>query len=450
MSLRRRLALAYGSVIGATLALTLGLAYLMHTDTHDQDVDTALRAVVDHAAADVADQLDTGMALELVTLSDLHHAIDEPIGVWLASGGTPVAAAGFSDDPLFRNVDLLGLGAGWNTAWTEGGRIRTFVAPVAGTDLRLVAAADLVGIDESNTQLRWGLFFLGLTGVGLGMAVASQIAGYALRPVARLTATAEEIATTRDFSRRVRIAGDAEDELTILGRTFDGMLANLDGAYRQQQRFVGDVSHELRTPLTTIAGNAELLAGEAYGAEHAEAVAQIRREADRLARLVDKLLVLARADAVEEFTPRPVQLDEIVMEAFEELRPRAGERLRVRWIDALTVMGERDRLKQLVVALVDNAIRYTPEPGAIDLSLSDDGREAVFRVEDQGIGLPEVDAAKLFERFYRADAARRLDPSGSGLGLAIVRWIVERHRGSVRLDPNEPRGTRVTVRLPLA
>jgi signal transduction histidine kinase len=227
------------------------------------------------------------------------------------------------------------------------------------------------------------------------------------------------------------------------------MLASLDDSYRQQQRFVGDVSHELRTPLTTIRGNAELLAsGETSAEEQREAIDQIRREIERLSRLVDELLVLARADAVEAFAPRTVQLDEVLMETFADLRGVAGRRLRVNDIDAVTVSGERDRLKQLMLVLLDNALRYTPQ-GTVHASIGDDGTDAVLRVEDDGVGIAVSELPHVFERFYRGDAARRIDGSGSGLGLPIARWIVERHGGQIRIESRPSHGTLVTVRMPL-
>ena len=450
MSLRRRLTLAYGGVVAVILTVALGLAYAIHVEGHDSDVDAALEAIVDDARADIADQLDSGTPIELVTLSLLHREIDEPIGVVLYDGARVIAQAGYAETADRARADLAELAPGWYTSRSEWGRFRSYVTPIPGSDMRLVATADLSGIDGANGQLRWALILLGLTGVGLGMAVASGVARYALRPVARLTATAEDIAATRDFTRRVHIVGgDDKDELAHLGRTFDRMLTSLDTAYRDQQRFLGDVSHELRTPLTTIRGNAELLAAETCSADHGAEIDQIRREADRLARLVDQLLALARAETEEAFNPQLVQLDEVVMEVFEELRSRAPGRVEVRWIEAVRVRGERDRLKQLVVALVDNAIRYTPAPGGIDVSLRNDDRGAVLRIEDEGIGLPPVDVDRLFTRFYRAPEARRADPYGSGLGLAIVKWIVERHGGGIRIEPREGRGTRVTVRLPV-
>jgi signal transduction histidine kinase len=139
------------------------------------------------------------------------------------------------------------------------------------------------------------------------------------------------------------------------------------------------------------------------------------------------------------------------METFDEMRDLAEGRLRVRWIEGAVVSGERDRLKQVVLALVDNALRYTPAPGHVDVSLSDDGHDAVLRVEDEGIGIDDTDLPKVFDRFYRGESARRVNSSGSGLGLAIVRWILDRHKGSIRLERNENgRGTLATVRLPLA
>ena len=448
MSLRRRLALWYGAVIAVVLLVALTLAYLLHAEAHDSDVDAALADMASKAQEAVETETHAGIPLNAVDLTDLSRAIDEPHAAWFVVDGTPVATAGATGVLSFRYASVLDLPDGWHTNYTTEGRVRSYVVSIGIG--KIVAAADLSVIDKANADLRFTYFLLGLLGVGLGMATASTIAGSALRPVAAVTETAQEIAASRDFTRRVRVTGDPEDELVVLARTFDEMLGSLDDAYRQQQRFLGDVSHELRTPLTTIRGNAELLAtGDLTTEQQRESLARIGRESSRLSRLVDELLTLARAEAAEAFAPREVQLDEIVMETFEELRPIAGSRLRVRWLERAVVTGERDRLKQLVLVLIDNAIRYTPEPGAVEISLSEDGRDAVLRVEDEGVGIDEADLPKVFDRFYRGTAARRANGSGSGLGLAIARWIVERHKGSIRLERRGTRGTIATVRLPL-
>lgn len=308
-------------------------------------------------------------------------------------------------------------------------------------------AAD-VAFQASLERLRLVLVAVGAVGVAVAVLVGWIISGGALRPVRTMIETARAIALSRGFSRRVDVQSGARDELAELGRTFNEMLASLDEAYRRQQRFVADVSHELRTPLTAIQGGLELLTRDLPERDRSATLAEALQEARRLARLVDDLLVLVRADAgPQPFVPKPVQLDEVVMEVFRELHAQAGQRLEVIDLDEARVLGERDRLKQLALILVDNALRYG-QAGKVSVSVGVDGSQIVLAVADEGIGIdPEV-ARRVFERFYRGEQAKRLDPSGSGLGLAIARWIVERHGGSIALEPRKPRGTRATVRLP--
>jgi len=450
VTLRRRLSIWYGALLAVVLAVALTLAYIVHVESHDHDIDVAIVDLNERATVEVVAELRGGTAPSDVRLAELYRMIEEPHAVWLLIGTRLVDSVGPVDDTAFSEAGVTQLETGWHTSWTVNGRVRSFVAPVADTDLRVAIAVTLSEVDASNAELRTALLLLALVAVGVGSAGASTIAGSALRPVARMTETAAAIARSRDFSRRVRIAGDEQDELVQLGATFDEMLASLDSAHRQQQRFCGDVSHELRTPLTTIRGNAELLAaGETEPSEQREAIAQIRRESERLSRLVDELLVLARADVEESFAPRNVQLDEVLMEAFAELRGIAGSRLRLRSIDPVQVRAERDRLKQLILVLVDNALRYAPH-GTVEISLADDGSDAVLRIEDDGIGVTPADMPRVFDRFYRGEAARRVNPSGSGLGLPIAKWIVERHGGTITLWTRDGPGTRVTVRIPIA
>ena len=449
MTLRRRLTLWYGALLGFVLIVAFTLVYLDHASSHDADVNVALDDMAQKASAEVASQLGSGVPMSEVTLAEIHRVIDEPHAVWVVADGlAPITAAGRFDEPAFHYLNLTTMPAGYHEYWTEPGRVRTLVTPIAGTPLRIVAAATLNVFDAENAQLRFTMTILGIAAVVVGMAVFSSLAGRALRPVAELTDTAADIARSHDFSRRVDRAGDEEDELVRLAATFDSMLGSLDGAYRAQQRFVGDVSHELRTPLTVIKGNADLLAADPDSSpERREALAQIRREADRLSRLVSDLLALARSETAETFVGRSVQLDEVVVEAFMEMRQLVGPRLSIGDLRAVTVQGERDRLLQLVLALVDNALRYTPAPGGVTVSLRSDGVEAVLQVDDEGIGIPAADLPRVFERFYRGDRARREDRSGSGLGLAIAKWIVERHGGTITIEPRSPRGTRVRVTL---
>ncbi len=449
MRLRRRLVAWYGTVIALVVAAALWLAYDLHTAGHDSDVDTALADMVVRAREEIDLQLGSGIPLSALDLSSVHRAIDEPHAAWLLAGGRVAASSGAVADISLADTGLTELAQGWYTFTTPRGRVRADAERIGvGT---IVVAADLSLIDTANAELRIMFSALWVAAVAVGAAIAAAVAGRALQPVATLIATARDIAETRDFERRVHIAGHPDDELVTLARTFDDMLVSLDDAYRQQQRFLGDVSHELRTPLTTIRGNAELLAtGELSPADERQAIARIARESARVSRLVDELLVLARADAAEAFVPRPVDLDDVIMEAFDEMRVVGGDRLAVRAIDVAVVNGERDRLKQLALVLIDNALRYTPLPGRVSVALGIEDASAVLSVEDEGVGVDEAELPHVFERFYRGAAARRSDAGGSGLGLAIARWIVERHGGSIRLASRSGRGTIATARLPLA
>jgi signal transduction histidine kinase len=192
-----------------------------------------------------------------------------------------------------------------------------------------------------------------------------------------------------------------------------------------------------------------LVRGQLPPDEAKATLAEAQQETRRLARLIDDLLVLARADSgPQPFIGKPVPLDEVVMEVFRELRGQAGPRLRVVDLDAALVQGERDRLKQLVLILADNALSYTSAPGDVRISLRRESTETILTVEDEGIGVTAETAAHAFDRFYRGEEAQRLDPAGTGLGLSIAKWIVERHGGTIALHQRTPRGTIVAVRLP--
>lgn len=416
--------------------------------THESDVDTSLRSSWEHAASEVT----VGMPMHPRMLTSPSQAANAPTASWLVLRGSIPIAAGDTNDPLLSRFDPASAGDGARDSQVAGSRVRSFAGDAPGIDgARLVVAASMSAFDASLGGLGLILGVMGLAGIALAVTGGWAISAGALHPIAKMTETARAIALSRGFARRIEVRDEGRDELAELGRTFNQMLASLDDAYRRQQRFVADVSHELRTPLTAIQGDLELLArGQLPPGEAAATLAEARGETRRLARLVDDLLVLARADSgPQPFIGKPVQLDEVVMEVFRELRARADPRLRVVDLQAALVSGERDRLKQLVLILADNALSYTPPPGEVRISLRGDGGQTVLRVEDDGIGISAETAARAFERFYRGVEAQRLDPAGTGLGLSIARWIVERHGGSIALEPVTPRGTRVSVRIPV-
>jgi signal transduction histidine kinase len=275
------------------------------------------------------------------------------------------------------------------------------------------------------------------------------LARRALSPVAALTAGA--IAQSRTFSRRATDGGD-RDELDRLSSTFNEILGGQEEAYQAQQRFVAAVSHELRTPLTVVQANLELLqhgAPRMSEEERTEAVGEAFTEATRMARLVADLLTLARADAGVPLRRQPVELDRVLLDVVGEVRHLGrGQRLEVTAFETVVVQGDADRLKQLLLILVDNATKYTAAGGRVTVSLQLVGGVAVFIVGDSGVGISPEEMPRVFERFYRADQARSRDAGGTGLGLSIARWIAEEHGGTVELVSAPGTGTTATVRLP--
>jgi signal transduction histidine kinase len=230
------------------------------------------------------------------------------------------------------------------------------------------------------------------------------------------------------------------------------MLDSLQGAYRAQQRFVADASHELRAPLTAIQGNLELLERQTNmpPEERRQAVSEAKHEAHRLARLVADLLALARADAGVPLRREPVELDRILMESVADARHLTrGQKLEVGHLEPAVVHGDPDRLKQLILILLDNAIKYTPPSGQVTASLHRNGQSVEVAVRDTGIGIPKEALPRVFDRFYRADPARTRDPGGTGLGLSIARWIAEQHSGAVTIKSSPGQGTTATAHLPL-
>jgi two-component system, OmpR family, sensor kinase len=295
-----------------------------------------------------------------------------------------------------------------------------------------------------------------LAGSLMALAAGMAIARRAMAPIAALTATAAEIARTRDPSRGVP-QPQAEDEVAELARTLEGMLRELDAARAEtesmlarQRRFVADASHELRTPLTSVLANLELLA-ESLRGDQGEAASSALRSSRRMRRLVADLLLLARTDAARVVAREPCDLAQIVVEAAGELGPVSDTHeitLDVGRAGSILVLGARDELHRLTINLIENALRHTPAGTTIRVATctTADG-EARLIVEDDGPGVPAELEPTLFERFVRGAG----DRGGSfGLGLAIVQAVAVSHEGSVALEPSRlgPTGARFVVTMP--
>jgi signal transduction histidine kinase len=236
------------------------------------------------------------------------------------------------------------------------------------------------------------------------------------------------------------------------------MLNRLQETFESQRRFIADASHELRTPLTAIRGNVDVLARQmerdgSSGDEVDETIDDLRRESERMRRLIEDLLLLARSETTKADEDRRVlvELEEVTGEAIRVGSALArGQQLDLTVHSSATVIADRDRLFQVFLILIDNAIRYTPASGEVAVTSGIEGGSAVVRVADTGVGIAPEHLPHVFDRFYRADSSRQRGSGGTGLGLAIARAIVERHGGAITIQSALGSGTTVTVELPLS
>jgi signal transduction histidine kinase len=290
-----------------------------------------------------------------------------------------------------------------------------------------------------------GVLFVSSLGIGW------VIAGRALRPVDSITEVAREIQAT-NLSRRIAFQGP-DDELKRLADTFDEMLSRLETAFASQRRFVADASHELRNPLAIIQANAELTVGDPKAtAEISRRAGRTRRASERMSRLVEDLLALARLDAPRA-SREAVDFAELAAEVGDEflIEARAGG-VQLRWTarDRPTLVGDRAALKRALANLVENALRHAPPGSTVSLECGRRDGWAWAAVEDEGPGVAPEHQERIFDRFYRVDAARSRAAGGSGLGLAIVREIIEAHQGDLRVFSELGRGSTFVMWLPLA
>jgi signal transduction histidine kinase len=315
----------------------------------------------------------------------------------------------------------------------------------------VIAVLEVFQKESNYSEIQSAFKLILLLAIPLGLVIA-LLAGWwitraALRPIDRMSRTVARIAESRDLSRRVHSVGP-NDELGRLAHTFDHMMDRLEQAFEQQKRFVADASHELRTPLTAIRGNADLMR-YAPPDEREICIASIRREAERMSRLVADLLLLAEADADQHALHiQPVDLCDLMIDVHRSAELISAGKVEVLLEPAedVTVMGDADRLKQLVLNLVDNAVKFTPRGGRVTLSLYAEPTGARIEVADTGVGIPREERDAIFSRFYRVEESR--STRGSGLGLAICAWVVAAHGGEINLDSEPGRGTRFIVRLP--
>jgi signal transduction histidine kinase len=329
---------------------------------------------------------------------------------------------------------------------SERGAVRYLAVPVlvegeiAGT---FVVAIFLDGRREDvNDALRVGAIVYGSTFL-VASAFAWFAAGRVLRPVRLLTETARSI-TESNWSRRLPVRGD--DEIAELARTFNEMLGRLEEAFAVQRRLIDDAGHELRTPITIIRGHLELL--NAGVADRDETIHLVIDELDRMTRIVEDLLLLARTEQPDFLDPHPIDVAEFTEQLASKARALSPDRpWQVDETAAVVMDADGQRLTQAVMNLVRNAVEHT-QSGALSMGSRAQGDHVLFWVRDEGPGIPWQDQRRIFERFSRGSAGQRLT-EGAGLGLAIVKAVSEAHGGTVVLDSVPGRGSTFTLVLPL-
>jgi heavy metal sensor kinase len=319
----------------------------------------------------------------------------------------------------------------------------------------------LVNIIRVGTSLRTSenmihrLVFVLLIASPLAVAISMLggwfLAGRALRPVDAITVTAQRIAAG-DLTQRIQTT--STDEIGRLASTFNDMIARLQASIRQIRQFSADASHELRTPLTITKGETELALRKPRSPEvYQEVLASNLEEIDRMSRIVDELLFLSRADLGEiKMASDPVQLDNLVHEIHQQAAVLGQDNQVTTVLDTIEptqIIGDELRLRELLLNIVDNAIKYSRTMGTVELKLIKDGNVAKLSVTDHGIGISSDEQTHIFDRFFRTDSARTHAQKGTGLGLAICKWIAEAHQGGIQVDSLLGKGSSFTISLPL-
>ena len=442
MTFRRRIAISAAAAVALTVVLASILVYVVARGQLRAPVDAALEA----RAAEISGQPlgviqahdgDAYLAvrpefgeargyLQLVRSDgsvlvpprqDVRLPVDDGVKAVAAKGG----------DSFWEDVDVDGTHT----------RILTFAY---GPGAAVQVARPLTEVDQSLHRIGLFLVLIAVAGVFIAAALGLAVARAALVPVQRLTSTVERISETKDLSERIDVAG--HDELSRLAASFNTMFAALEESTRAQRQLVADASHELRTPLTSVRTNIEVLAGDRTlpPGERERLLSDVVEQLGEMTTLISGLIELARAEQLS-VEPEDVRLDLLVADAVDRARRNRPEIAYSAELEPTTIRGVSSTIDRAVSNLLDNAAKWSPAGAGVEVAV----RGGSLVVRDHGPGIADEDLPYVFDRFYRARAARGMP--GSGLGLAIVRQVAEAHGGSVVAEHAEGRGTRMVLTL---
>ncbi|HEY5669106.1 MAG TPA: HAMP domain-containing sensor histidine kinase [Anaerolineales bacterium] len=459
MSLRTRLAVLYTSIVGGILFLFGTAVYGAVSFSLISQVDGLLQNTVEQIWPNI--YVDSQGVLGVRNSPDLELAPGLLFQIWGRQEQliytntpqiiTPLDSIGIEySEPVFRYSTL--------NSTIGSVHLRVITVPmVIGAGGRkagsLQVASSLAVIDTTQLALLWVLVVGSVSAMGIAGIAGWMSTRQALAPLEGVTQVATQITKADDLSRRIPYQGPSDDEVGQLIQAFNQTLGRLENLFNTQRRFLADVGHELRTPLTVIRGNVDLM--RRMDSIDIESMDSIENEVDRLTRLVGDLLLLAQAESGKlPLNIRLVELDTLLLDVMQQMRVLTHNRLNLKLgeIDQVLVCGDQDRLKQVFVNLIGNAIQYTPEGGDVVVSIGKVGERGRVVITDTGQGIPQEDLPHIFERFYRGSKSRtrQKDGKGYGLGLSIAYWIIRNHRGQIDVDSQPGMGTSFYVWLPLA
>ncbi len=336
------------------------------------------------------------------------------------------------------------------TTWLNGEQLRAaFYRDKNFTILVAYSLGDLGDVLENLFSI-----FLYLIPIAVALSILGglYLANKALAPVHDVTTRARKI-TVENLDQSIP-PREVDDEIGRLVHTMNDMIHRLHNSFAQTRQFSSDASHELRTPLTIIRGEIELaLRSEKTPDEYRAILSSTLEEILRLKSIIDNLLTLGKADhGVYDMKLEEVHLDSLIKDLYDDSEMLAETKhikVELKKTEPVTIVGDKGRLRQLFLNIVDNAIKYTPDGGHVAISVERQNGTALVEVKDSGIGIPKQDLDKIFDRFYRVDKARSREMGGTGLGLSIAKWIAELHRGTISVESEMNKGSKFTVRLPI-
>jgi two-component system OmpR family sensor kinase len=467
VSIQWRLTLFNAGAIGVILVLLGTGMFLVLRETLLSNVENTLQSQAESAARDLEVYESSSGAPEV--------GLEEEVAEQLSLNGVYVLVRAHDGRVLYRSVSLPAAVESRDTLWREVVRTGEPASDTAPLSLEAPDYLHAIPIRHENGPLlvleagrsyepvneTLGTIAATLA-AGISVAFLLSIGGayllarIALRPVDAVVSSAREMSET-DLSRRLPVA-NPNDEIGRLTSTINGLLARLETAFvrreealTRQRRFAADASHELRTPLTAISGHANML--DQWALEDQEtarkSVKIIKKESERLHILAEALLTLARGDEGLSLRVMRHDLREVAAEAVEAARAAAGGKVSIEYASperAVRATFDRDRIRQVASALLDNAVKYTPEGGRVTVRVGERDSRVFLEVSDTGVGIPEDKLLLIFERFYRLDPSRT--EGGAGLGLSIARQIAEDHGGTIEARSEPGRGSAFTLLLP--